>query len=160
MRGFLKIAAGLCIAGGMATAATATTATANLSVTANVAAACSISTAVVGFGAYTGAQIDAEGTVTANCVNGTTYNIGLGAGNGLSATTSSRKMTSAGNSLAYALYSDAGRTTNWGNIVGTDTVAGTGTGGNQDYPVYGRILAGITVPAGSYSDTVVATITF
>lgn len=160
MRGFLKIAAGLCVAGGMASAASASTATANLSVTATIPAACSISTAVVGFGSYTGAQIDANGTVTANCVNGTTYNIGLGAGLGAGATTSARKLTSGANTLAYTLYSDSGRTTNWGSTVGTDTLAGTGTGGNQAYPVYGRIAAGLTAAAGSYTDTVVATITF
>jgi spore coat protein U-like protein len=160
MRGFLKIAAGVCLAGGVATVASATSVSANLDVKATVSAACTISTAIVQFGTYAGNQVDANGTVTANCVNGTTYTIGLGAGNGAGATTSSRKMTSGNNTLAYALYSDSGHTTNWGNTVGTDTVPGTGTGGNQAYTVYGRIVANLSPAAGSYADVVQATVNF
>lgn len=158
MRKLLKIAIGVTAVAGLASAASAGTATANLGVSASVAATCTISASPVAFGAYSGSQLDATGSVTANCVTGTAWTIGLGAGNGTGATDSNRKMTSGGNTLSYALYSDSGRTTNWGNSTGT--ISGTGTGGSQNNTVYGRIVAGTVPAAGTYTDTVVATINF
>jgi len=160
MRTLLKITAGVCAAAGIASAASAGSANANLGISASIAATCTISTSAVAFGAYAGTQVDATGTVTANCITGTAWTIGLGTGTGTGATTSNRKMTSGANTLGYALYSDSGRTTNWGNSIGTDTVAGTGTGASQNQTVYGRIPAGAVPAAGSYADTVVATINF
>jgi spore coat protein U-like protein len=63
------------------------------------------------------------------------------------------------NRLSYFLYSDAGWTTVWANTVGTG-VAHTGTATATAITVYGQVTAGQNVPAGSYSDTVVATVTF
>jgi spore coat protein U-like protein len=41
------------------------------------------------------------------------------------------------------------------------TQSGTGNGGDQSFVVYGRIPSGQAVPyTGSYSDTIVATITY
>lgn len=159
MRKLIRIAAGLCAAAGIASAASAGSATANLGVSASIAATCSISTSAVAFGAYSGSIVDATGTITANCINGTAWTIALGTGTGSGATTSLRKMTSGANTLAYQLFSDSARTTNWGNS-GGETVAGTGTGASQNQTVYGRIPAGTIPAAGSYTDTVVATINF
>jgi spore coat protein U-like protein len=50
--------------------------------------------------------------------------------------------------------------TNWGNTVGTDTVAGTGNGAAQALTVYGQIAAGLYVTPGSYTDTITATVTY
>ena len=47
----------------------------------------------------------------------------------------------------------------WGGTAASD-VPHTGTGTETSLTVYGRIPAGQNVPAGSYSDTVVATVTF
>ena len=160
MRVFLKIAVGVAAAAGLATAGSAATANANLGVSASVAATCAITTSAVAFGAYSGTQIDATGTVTANCVIGTPWTIGLGTGTGVGATVTSRKMTSGANVLPYALFSDAGHSQNWGTTIGTDTLAGTGTGGTDGHTVYGRIATGSVPAAGGYADTVVATITF
>ena len=160
MRSLLKLAAGVCAAAGLASAASAGSATANLGVSASIAATCTISTSAVAFGAFAGTQVDATGTVTANCITGTAWTIGLGTGTGTGATTSNRKMTSGANTLGYQLFSDSTRTTNWGNAIGTDTLAGTGTGASQNQTVYGRIPTGSVPAAGSYSDTVVATINF
>jgi len=160
MRKLIKIAVGVCAAAGIASAASAGSATANLGISANVVATCTISTSAVAFGTYSGAQVDATGTVTANCITGTAWTIGLGAGTGTGATTSNRKMSSGANTLGYALFSDSTRTTNWGNAIGADTVAGTGTGASQNQTVYGRIAAGTTPAPGNYTDTVVATINF
>jgi spore coat protein U-like protein len=69
-------------------------------------------------------------------------------------------MVSGGNTLNYSLFSNAGRTANWGNIVGTDTVNITGNGGLQNTTVYGRIPASQLSPVGAYTDTITVTITF
>jgi spore coat protein U-like protein len=59
--------------------------------------------------------------------------------------------------LDYQLYTDSEHTTVWDNTTGQSV---TGTGASSPTPVYGVITKGQNVPAGSYTDTVVATITF
>lgn len=136
----------------------ATTAVAGVS--ASVGPSCSITTTPVSFGPFTGTQIDSVGSVTAYCVNGTNWTIGLGAGTGPGATPYNRSMTAGPYHLAYALYSDAARTRIWGNTAGTDTVSGVGDGTPQVISVYGRVPAGTLPGVGNYADTVVASITF
>jgi spore coat protein U-like protein len=138
----------------------ASTANTTFAVTSSVVASCTISATSLAFGNYTLSQLDATSTLTLTCTSGTAAAIGLNAGTGSGATVTVRKMTSAGNTLNYALYQDAGRTTIWGNTVGTDTVSTTGTGAAQTITVYGRIPASQTSPIGSYADTVTATVTF
>lgn len=160
MRKLLKIAAGVTAAAGLAAVASAATVNANLAIGARVDPVCTLGTQAVAFGPFSGTQIDATGTITATCVNGTNYNVGLDAGTSAGATVTTRKMTSGANVLPYSLYSDNSRTVNWGNTVGTDTVAGVGTGSAQNLTVYARLPAGTVPPPGVYSDTVQATITF
>jgi spore coat protein U-like protein len=61
--------------------------------------------------------------------------------------------------LTYELYQNSAHSTVWGNTSGTG-VANTGNGTQQSITVYGTVDAGQNVPAGSYSDTVVATVSF
>ena len=74
-----------------------------------------------------------------------------------------RRMLKGAEALTYNLYRDAARTTIWGD----------GTGGTQiysvivtpparpvDVPIYGRIPSGQDVTAGTYSNTITATIQF
>lgn len=140
----------------------APTTTGNLPINATVNAACIFGNITsVNFGNYTGAINNATGGVEVNCTNGTTYNISLGPGTFPGATVTTRQMTGTPTgSLAYALFRNSGRTQNWGQTIGTDTVPGTGTGVIQPYTVYGQIAAGLTPAAGSYNDTVVITITY
>lgn len=137
-----------------------TTATGNFSVTATVAPSCSITANTLNFGAYTGAAASATSTLTVNCANTTPYNVGLDQGQASGATVTTRKMKNGSNTLNYSLYSDSGRTKNWGNTVGTDTVTGTGSGGPQSLTVYGRIPSGQMPVPGSYTDSVIATLTY
>ncbi len=65
------------------------------------------------------------------------------------------------------LFTDAARTTNWGQTIGTDTVTGTGAGfavaNAVALNVYGRVpdtVANQSVPAGNYTDTVTVTVTW
>jgi spore coat protein U-like protein len=77
------------------------------------------------------------------------------------ATVANRKMTGpAANQLNYSLFRDAGRTSNWGNTVGTDTVPGAGTGVAQTFTVFGRIPGSQPRAPGTYSDTITVTLTF
>jgi spore coat protein U-like protein len=146
------------------------TATSNLSVTATVSANCTIATTAVAFGAYdpivTNATnpLDGTGTVSVTCTNGSdatiTLDQGSNAASGSSDTTPLRQMKDgATDVLAYFLYQDTGRTTVWGNTAPTG-VAVVGTGAVDNVTVYGAVTAGQNVPAASYSDTVVATVTF
>lgn len=155
-------AAGIMSASPMAIAApAAATATAQFNVTATVNATCLISANNLPFGTYTGVIDDANTTLSVTCTNTTPYNVGLNAGTGTGATTTSRSMTGPGGALlGYKLFQDAGYTTNWGNAVGTDTVAGTGNGAAQTLTVYGQVPAAEYVTPGGYSDTITATITY
>jgi spore coat protein U-like protein len=137
-----------------------TTATGSFSVTATVAPSCSIAANALNFGAYTGTAINGTTTISVTCANGSAYNVGLNAGTASGATVTTRQMLNGTKTLNYSLYSDSGRTKNWGNAVGTDTVAGTGSGVAQTLTVYGLLPAGQTPVPGSYSDTIVATLTF
>ena len=103
--------------------------------------------------------VNQTSTIQVQCTNTTPYNIGLNAGTATGATVTTRKMTNGGATVGYALYSNAGMTTNWGNTVGTDTVSGTGNGA-QPYTVYGQVPAQSTPAAGTYTDTITVTVTY
>lgn len=157
----VRVAALLLVATLMPRAAQAATATTTFQVTANVTATCQIAATNLAFGSYAGVQTDATSTITVTCTNTTPYNVGLDAGTSTGATVTTRAMTGPGGAtLGYALYSDGARTVNWGNTVGTDTVAGTGTGSAQTLTVYGRIPAGSLPAPGAYTDTITATVTY
>lgn len=112
----------------------------------------------------------AQGTITAQCSALTPYSIALNAGaNAATAgdvTTRRMRHTDAAvttnNFVGYQLYQDAGRTNVWGATTATNTVAAVGTGTPQAYNVYGRVLnpSVNNAAAGSYLDTVTATITY
>ncbi len=136
------------------------TTTSTFQVTATVASSCTVTATSLAFGNYTLAQLDSSSTITATCTNGTTYTIGLDAGSFAGATTSTRRMTGpSAAGLSYSLFSDSGRTTNWGNVAGS-WVSGTGTGAAQVLTVFGRIPANQTALIGNYTDTVTVTVTF
>lgn len=145
--------------------AQAGTATATFPVTAGVNDVCGVAAAPLNFGTYDpigGLTQDGTTTLTVTCTNGTAYDIGLDAGSGPNATVAVRQMTDVNsNTLNYSLYSNASRTTVWGNTIGTNTVAGTGTGAQQTINVYGRILSGqANAPVGTYLDTITVTINY
>jgi spore coat protein U-like protein len=157
----LGLAAGLVLLG--TAAAFAATATSNLTVRIVINAQCLAATAsTLDFGTtgVLSANVDVTSTIQVTCTNTTPYNIGLNAGTGTGATVSNRLMMSGATTISYAMYSNAGRTTNWGNTVGTDTVAGTGNGAAQGYTVYGRVPPQTTPAPGTYTDTITVTVTY
>ena len=136
--------------------------TRNLQVTLQqVSPGCGIGAHSLNFGNYTGALLNGTTTLQVACTSGTSYNVGLNAGTGAGATMTTRKMTGpAGALLNYRLFRNSGYSVNWGNTVGTDTQAGTGSNGIQNLTVYGQIPAGQSVGTGSYTDTIIATLTY
>jgi spore coat protein U-like protein len=154
---------------GAASTTEANTAQANLSVTASVTANCTIATTAVAFGSYdpvntnASAALNGSGSVSITCTSGASATVTLG--QGANADTGStdaapvRRLTDGTHFLNYALYTDTNRTAAWGNTSLTG-VASTGTGAAVSLSVYGAVSSGQNVPAGSYTDTVVATVTF
>jgi len=108
-----------------------------------------------------GTVLGANGTsaVTVTCSTGLSPTLSLNGG--LAATGGVRTMTSSGNSIPYRLYSDAARTTEI--AINTPVTLGTGTTA-QNIPIYGRVLpsdqTSTTPAAGTYNDTVVATLSW
>jgi len=141
------------------------TAASNLSVSATVINNCTITTSPADFGGYASdSDVNATGTIDAFCSASSSATITLGQGaNPASISTdaspSRRLSNGSGGFLNYNLYQDSSATLIWGNTNGTGVVINdTGTGVTKT--VYGKIPLGQNVPAGSYTDTVVATITF
>jgi spore coat protein U-like protein len=150
----------LIASGDSADAATATT---TMTVQMTITATClvnSASTLDFGTQGVLSTNVDQTSTIQVTCTNTTPYNIGLNAGTGTGATVATRKMTSGANTVNYTLYSNSGRTTLWGNTVGTDTVAATGNGAAQSYTVYGRVPAQTSPAPGTYTDTITVTVTY
>src|ERR1017187_3592985 len=124
-------------------------------------AACSVSASGIAFGNYTATSlINITGTVTVTCSSGTVYHVALNAGLATGATITSRSMVGPASALlGYKLFSDSGRTTNWGNTSGTGYVSGTGTGIAQTLTIYAQIPASEFVAPGSYTDTITVNLT-
>ena len=107
-------------------------------------------------------NVDTTSTIKVTCTTGAEYDIGLDAGANESSAddVNTRRMANGASYVGYNMYSNAGRTTVWGEVVDTNTVASTGTGAEQSFTVYGRVPAQTTPAAGSYADTVTVTVTY
>ncbi len=73
-----------------------------------------------------------------------------------------------GNYINYNLYTNSGYSDAWSATTSTTSCTsgastcdlGTGTGSNQNYTVYGQVPPQTAPSSGTYSDTVVVTVTF
>jgi spore coat protein U-like protein len=162
----IAIMGGAVLLASVAQPANAATTTANMSVDATVTSNCAVSASPIAFGnvnVTSGSNADATGGISVTCTSGTAWAAAADAGLGSGATLSLRKMDDGSNLLNYALYTDSGRTTLWGDGAGgtTATVSDTGTGAAQAKTIYGRVPSGQSgVPAGDYADTVTVTVTY
>jgi spore coat protein U-like protein len=68
--------------------------------------------------------------------------------------------TLSGATVTYTLYSNAGRTTVSDDIGTGGAVSGTGSGSTQSLTAYGRIPLQTTPAPGTYSDTIVVTVSY
>ncbi len=142
----------------------AATATTSFAVTATVLKFCTVVATPMAFGNYTSSTVaETTSTITVTCTAGTGYDIGLDAGGAAGATVTTRQMSGTTVTTArlnYFLYSDSGRTVNWGNTVGTDTVNLTAGAVPIISTVYGRVPAGQFVAPDAYLDTINVTVTY
>lgn len=132
---------------------------------------CSVSATAVNFGTYnplSGSATQSTGTVAVVCqvlLVGLFVNWTVTLSTGSSGNYVARQLLSGANSLSYNLYTDAARTSVWGDGTnGTSVVSANPflvVGSNTvNYTVYGRIPAAQDRPAGSYSDTLTVTMTY
>lgn len=144
------------------------TATANIAVSANINSNCQISASPLAFGAYDELGVNASSdlkqttTVTVTCVDETGVTVSLDQGlypkSGSTASTPLRQMQGGTDNLAYFLYQDSDYSIVWGADTSAQTV--TADGQPYNYTVYGAVTAGQQGHATTYSDTVVATISY
>lgn len=160
LTGVLTVIAGVALC--CAVSVRAATGTSTVALSSNVNSFCTLSAAPMAFAVYSGTRIDTASSLSVNCTNTTTYQIG--ADNGLNSQfvgVYAKYMAGpSGNNLRYHLYTDSARSIEWGTTAGSNEVAGTGTGLTQAIPVYGTIGAGSYVAPGSYTDTVTFTVNF
>ncbi|MDQ3206148.1 MAG: spore coat U domain-containing protein [Pseudomonadota bacterium] len=159
------VAAALLAAAPIVSAANATD---TMSVSLTIQNACTITANPMDFGAQTTvtAAIDSATTVAVACsASGGPVAVTFGTGTGAGATFSTRKLTNAAATatIDYSLYIDTARNSPLGDgtAAGGAAFSATSTGSTQTFDVYGRVASGQGVkPVGTYTDTVVATVTF
>jgi spore coat protein U-like protein len=147
------------------TARAAGSANTTLGVAATVKVNCSISTVAVAFiGQYDPlavSDLTGQGTIKVACTKGAVTRIDLDLG--LWKTGSARRLKNGAEYLTYELFSDAPGGTVWGS-----TADGTGAGvaytagskAETSLPVFASVTAAQDVSAGTFNDTVAATINF
>lgn len=139
---------------------------------------CTVSATSLVFGSYhspNGPRVDSTATVQVSCTPtylllacSVSYTMAISAGT--VGTPGARQLAHGAGRLRYDLYSDAGRTVPWGDGGGGGAAAGGNISsgllglvcapGSRNHTVFGRIPALQNVPAGSYQDQVILTITY
>lgn len=132
----------------------------SFNVQANVDRTCTVSAQTLNFGnrGVLTTNVDVNGALSVNCTLNLPYNVSLNGGLS-NAQPTQRRMTLGSNAVVYGLYLNNGRTIPWGNTAG-QIFSGTGAGVAQNLTVYGRVASQTTPPPGTYTDTVVVTVTY
>ena len=154
----------------LAGTAQAATRTASFVVSATVNDNCLISAGDLTFPAFDGTNSPTStSTITVRCSSGTDYTVDLsqGSSNDYAAREMVNNLSTTGTPLVYNLYTSNAYTTIWGDNstggTGHISALGAGMGTPVAHTVYGRVLASDNtgdIDAGSYSDTITATITY
>jgi spore coat protein U-like protein len=138
---------------------------------------CAVGATGVAFGVYdplVATADDSTGTITVTCsyiapgpTADASYTVTLSPG--ASGVYSQRRMQAGTSQLGYNLFGDAARTQVWGNATGGTTIIsgsmrlGPGVGNGTrtaTHTVYGRVPAGQDAAPGTYSDSILVTLTF
>lgn len=132
---------------------------------------CKIQAAPMAFGTVSGiaSSAVAQSSVGVTCTPGTPYTISMNGGISQGAPTnniawrymlSTTVINGSNWAMPYQLYQDSANSLAWGNTVGTNTVAGTGTGATQNFPVYGKLPGIAGLPVASYADTITVSVAY
>ncbi len=129
---------------------------------------CSVGTTAVTFGTYVPTTLKtANGNVAVTCsalvIFTVSYVISMAKGN--SATYTPRFMSLVSNQLNYNLYTTGAFTSIWGDATGgtvtvSDSYTSVGLSTTRNYTVFGRIPASQFVTPGTYTDSVLVTVTY
>ena len=157
---------------GVSTSSYAGNASSNMTVSADVTNVCTISTGPLTFGGYdptSNAVQPGTAALSVTCTSGAAATIDLGQGananTGSTATAPLRRLKfndgAADHFVNYQLYSDSAHTAVWA-AGATHNVAVTGIGTAQALTAYAQIPGnqGTGTPAGTYQDTINATVNF
>lgn len=123
---------------------------------------CSLTTTPVSFGIYnvyatTNPGSSGQITVTCNPAN-TPYTVALNGGSNGTISQRKLKLVSGSDTLSYNLYTDATRSTLWGD--GTTNGVTVASSNSTPLTVYGAITVLQDVSVGTYTDSVTVTATF
>lgn len=130
---------------------------------------CTASATALNFGNYdplSGADDDSTGVVDVRCTLAValsgSFTVNLSTGGSGSYT--ARRLQNGSSHLLYNIYTDSTRSQVWGNGTGGSAQVSRSFAGlllvDRSLTVYGRIAAGQNVPAGSYGDTILVTVTY
>ncbi|MDE2434652.1 MAG: spore coat protein U domain-containing protein [Sphingomonadales bacterium] len=161
-----KIAFGFAaLAAVAASPALAASASNQMPVSVNVINSCTVAASPMAFGTLTsvgGVNVDTTANVDLVCTIGAGYDVAMDVGtHATGAQRFLQNTTDATKKIPYGVFRDSARTSNWGNTSGTDTSIGTTATGTATLVAYGRIPStAVSVPAGSYTDTVTVTVNF
>lgn len=135
---------------------------------AGLGCSCSVATTAVTFGTYVPTtQKTSNGNVAVTCsalvIFTASYVISMAKGN--STTYTPRFMNLSGVHLNYNLYTTAAFTSIWGDATGgtvtvSDSYTSIGLSTTRNYTIFGRIPASQFVNTGTYTDTVLVTVTY
>jgi spore coat protein U-like protein len=139
--------------------------------TADNIAACTVSATNITFVSVLSLKdfnVAATGSINVRCTTGISYQVGLDGGLDLAKDPLQRKMTLDGGEeqVTYQLHRNAARNPAdaWGNTINTNTAGGIGSGGlppdGPTFTVYGRVPMQTTPSPGTYTDTIIVTVTF
>ncbi len=132
---------------------------------AEAANTCTISATAISFGSYdvfSATALTGTGTITFACLQSKPITVSLSAGN--SGSYGTRNLNNGSNTLQYNLYTTAGLTSVWGDGTGSTAVysdsAPPKNNVNVNVTVFANVPAGQDVVAGTYTDSIIATINF
>ena len=137
--------------------------------TVTISSSCSISTLgftttydPVGINASAGQSAIASVTTTCTLLSQPVVTLGQGANASASSTDAApiRRLSNGSTFLNYGLFQDAVHTSIWGNTTTTSPVAVPATGIATPIIIYANIPSGQAAKASTYTDTVIATVTF
>lgn len=138
--------------------------------TATIPANANVSATTLNFGSTStlSSNVDSTATISVQATNTTPYSIGLGNGTNASGSQRRARLGATANFINYNLFTDSGRSQAWSTSTSTTSctggagtcVLGTGTGASQNTTVYGRVPSQSVPAAGTFTDTVVVTVTF
>lgn len=140
--------------------------TANVNVSATVINNCVVSASYplamgnydpVGTNSSSGSDLTNTGNITVTCTKNDSITIALD--NGQNYSNPDRRMKNGTNFLAYNIYTDGTYGTPWNATNTVTKTSGSGTT-TTTFTMYAKVTKGQDLPSGSYTDLVVATVTF